>query len=612
MMKRQFIQINPLRGKTYYPGQGSQPAAWLPGDAQPGDLSAQPQEGLPSAVSHHPGIRAADLLSDWNPAGLQDPISPAPSIVEQDTLEQPVMRRPITEPTFNTGFAAGWVSPHESAISPLSPIYPNSQTLQPFSSQPLSPLAGPNSQILQPFGSQPLPGQAPAAWQRQPLWPQDGQAPPGQAPANMQRKNRRKKSRVPIWARVVLAVVLVLLIAVGSVGGYYYYILSAPISKITGQTVVRVKGDDNPNSKSNSGGPILSGGRINILLLGSDDDYKSVHIYGGILAQTDIVITIDPATKSVGMLSIPRDSWVNVPGFGMHKLDQAYLLGGGGKSGAALAMATIHQDFGIYIDHYAWVGLSGFAKVIDTVNGIDVDVIHPITDDAYPDDTNNPTKRDYYAVRRLYIAPGPQHLNGLQALEYVRSRHADLVGDFGRSVRQQQILNQLKYKLDNPDIFGKLPGLANDLSGYVTTDMQLPDVLLLMNFAKSLDQSKINRVTLGPPYSGDSQVNTPAGQQDVVTLNCGLVQPLIAKMFALGNKALCNTQTNSSNSSSAAYASQTSPVSDPTDNPWQVASQMANMGTMRMSGGDNSLFGLRSLLDLEFLVVFESPIGLQA
>src|SRR5205823_12807258 len=137
-------------------------------------------------------------------------------------------------------------------------------------------------------------------------------------------------------------------------------------------------------------------------------------------------------------------------------------------------------------------------KVINTAGGVDIDVLHPITDDLYPDDTGN--SQNAYAYKRLYLA-GPQHLDGPTALEYVRSRHADLVGDFGRSTRQQQVLNQLKTKLNNSGIIGKLPELANDLKGSVITDLNLPDVVTLMNFARSLDPNKIKRVTLGPPYS---------------------------------------------------------------------------------------------------------------
>src|SRR6266487_4197840 len=104
-----------------------------------------------------------------------------------------------------------------------------------------------------------------------------------------------------------------------------------------------------------------------------------------------IVVHIDTLHNTVTMLSIPRDSWVYVPEVGgMHKIDQAFLLGAAqNKSfdgGVRLARLTVEQDYGIPIDRYAWVGLDGFIKMIDTLGGVDVDVKHPIVDDTYPDD----------------------------------------------------------------------------------------------------------------------------------------------------------------------------------------------------------------------------------
>jgi len=441
--------------------------------------------------------------------------------------------------------------------------------------------------------------------------------PPGRQPRG--KNNKRKKRRFPIWARVLVAALLVILVLVGSIGGYLYSQFSAPVSNIVNQQVQRAKGEEDPNANRN-GADILSGSRINILLLGSDTDQKFTNADGShtYLAQSDIVVTIDPATKSVGMLSIPRDFYINVPGYGMHKLDEAYSLGGPAvgndaysPGGVKLSRLTIEQDFGIPINYYAWVGLDGFVKVIDTVGGVDVDVTHPITDDSYPDDVGNHTN-DIYAYERLYIPPGPQHLNGITALEYVRSRHADLVGDFGRSARQQQVLSALKTKLDNPDIVGKLSDIANDLNGYVKTDMGLSDVFKLMNFARSLDPNKINKVVLDPPYS--SSAILPGGES-IVNPNCAKLVSVIAKMFDLGSKAACNIQ---ANGSSNTYVASTSPTSSPlvsavADSSLQAADQLASTSVMSLTGGDGGkdLFGVRSLLDLLLMTVFESPQAMQ-
>jgi hypothetical protein len=193
----------------------------------------------------------------------------------------------------------------------------------------------------------------------------------------------------------------------------------------------------------------------------------------------------------------------------------------------------------------------------------------------------------------------------------VRSRHADLVGDFGRSARQQQVLSALKLKLNGPGIIGKLPEIAHDLDGFVKTDMQLTDVLKLVNFARGLDASKIDRVILGPPYSQTG--NLPNGTS-VVFPNCSLIVPVIAKMFALGDKAACNIQANSGSSSQLASAGTGSPLASSTNagSSSQMMSSLATLNEVNMPGGSNDLTSIHSLLDLMLMTVFESPEAIQA
>ena len=498
------------------------------------------------------------------------------------------------------------------------------QSQQRSALQTLAPPLPPAAQIQpRPFTSLPVQSAVPAPISPIPPVSFRG-GPPGKPPRG--KKNARKKRRFPIWARVLVAALAVILVLIGSVAGYLYFTFSPSVNNIVGQQVQRATGEGNPNASRN-GADILSGPRINILLLGSDTDQKFTNADGShtYLAQTDIVVTIDPATKSVGMLSIPRDFFINVPGYGMHKLDEAYSLGGPASGdgayspgGVALSRLTIERDFGILINYYAWIGLDGFVKVIDTVGGVDVDVTHPITDDNYPDDVGNHTN-DIYAYKRLYIPPGPQHLDGISALEYVRSRHADLVGDFGRSARQQQVLSALKTKLDNPDIVGKLSSIANDLNGYVKTDMDLASVFKLMNFARSLDPNKINKVVLDPPYSSTA---TLPGGESIVNPNCAKIVPVIAKMFDLGSKAACNIEANSNSYTSVATTGPTpSPLNSQladseggtSSSTWQTASQLASTSMMSLivGPGQNDLFGIHSLLDLLLLTVFESPQAMQ-
>ena len=282
--------------------------------------------------------------------------------------------------------------------------------------------------------------------------------------------------------------------------------------------------------------PTLNGDkRLNVLLLGSDTDAK---FRGSYITQIMIVATIDPVHHTIGLLSIPRDFWVPIPGHGIGKVQVAYQFGeadhpNGG--GIALARQTIEDDFGIHIDYYAWIGLEGFIKVIDTAGGVDVDVIHPILDDAYPDDIQNgkTTTADIYAYRRLYIPAGPQHLDGATALQYVRSRHADLIGDFGRSQRQQQVLLKLRQKVEQPGTLLLLPRYLDDLNGYVRTDMSLSELFAFGNFIRQYGQRPLTQEVLMPPTYSSLGVSNDG--QDIVIPDWPAVHGLVARLFASPN-----------------------------------------------------------------------------
>ena len=607
--------------------------SWSPVPDGYNPVDNQPSRSVPPPVPMPSQRPRAGLLSSWN-AGKGQNLQPQQqpgvqnldSIVNQDTLEQRTVQPPPTQQAWPVGHAAnrvdpqafmnGPVSPRDSGIAAFPALYGNAPVQQPAAPRvyPPDPQMFGQNMSAPPM---PMPGYAQAPVQQMGYAGAGGPPPymPPVAPGNGGRgsgREQRMKRRFPIWARVVVAFVLLIMLAGGGFYTYYQVNFSKPISDITGQTVNRAKGEENPNQGRN--GDILSGPRINILLLGSDTDQKFGTSAGGAtvyLAQTDIIVTIDPATKTVGMLSIPRDFYINIPGYGMGKLDEAfehgYSIGQGGFAGAVdLSRRTIEQDFGIPINYYAWVGLDGFVKVINTVGGVDVDVTHPITDDSYPFDVGNNTN-DIYAYQRLYITPGPQHLSGPEALEYVRSRHADLVGDFGRSARQQQVLSALKIKLANPSIVGELPQLAQDLDGYVKTDMQLTDVLKMMNFARTIDMNKINRVILQPPYS--SAATLPSGES-IVNPNCSQIVPVIAQMFDIGSSAACNITANSNNSMLASAhqpsSAQQQVASTPTSQPASTSTSNAS----QQSSSDN-MAGLHGLLDLLFATVFESPQAMQ-
>jgi LCP family protein required for cell wall assembly len=227
-----------------------------------------------------------------------------------------------------------------------------------------------------------------------------------------------------------------------------------------------------------------------VLLLGSDNDSKFLGDH--VLTQSMIIVRFNPSTKKVVMLSIPRDLWVPLSTGGTAKIDGAYSYGGAGA-----AIATVENNFGIHIDDYIWIGLAGLVHVIDAIGGIDVVTGAPVMDDYYPHDIG---KGDPYEYLRVAVMGGPQHLNGTNALQYVRSRHNDLGSDFGRSARQQQVLLALRAKaalISAADV----PLLAAAMKGQIKTSMSLSRIASLLPLASSLDLKNIQQIVLLPPYT---------------------------------------------------------------------------------------------------------------
>lgn len=259
--------------------------------------------------------------------------------------------------------------------------------------------------------------------------------------------------------------------------------------------------------------------QTNMLLLGSDNDQK----FSGSnpLTQTMMVVHIDYDAKTVDMFSIPRDLWVKKPDGTYGKIDQA-----AEEDGIPSAIAVVEQTFGIHIDHYAWVGLYGFIKSIDAVGGVNLQVIHPVLDYSYPTDINSTNP---YGYQRLDIQPGMQHMDGEHALQYVRSRHEDIVGDFGRTQRQRQLLLTLKETvLGSPTALSQIPQLFDALNGQIKTDIT-PLIALQLGTLFLTDKVNPQQYTLSiPDYS---KIGWSADQQSIVIGNATASAQLISTIF---------------------------------------------------------------------------------
>ena len=261
--------------------------------------------------------------------------------------------------------------------------------------------------------------------------------------------------------------------------------------------------------------PLPSSSRpFTVLLLGSDDDAKFVG--DRFNTQSMVLLRVDPGTKRATMLSIPRDLWVPIPGHGAGKISTAFQMGG-----SDLAIKTVETNFRVHVDDYVWIGLKGLVNLIDRLGGVDVIVTNPVMDNFYPADINS---NDPYAYYRVAVLPGAVHLDGLHALQYVRSRHGDLRGDFARSERQQQLLLAIKDAHLNA---ADLPFLASAFNGEIKTSIGLDRMRQLLGLAGRLSGPGIDRVVLVPPYTTETMI----GGEDVVLPTWNLILPLVHKTF---------------------------------------------------------------------------------
>ena len=303
-------------------------------------------------------------------------------------------------------------------------------------------------------------------------------------------------------------------------GGLAYFLPAAQLALDSTGQVIRVPTPSPTDlfispSPSHSPSPAAITGAFTVLLLGSDDDSKFSADH--VLTQSMILVRVIPSTKQVTMLSIPRDLYVHLSTGGYGKIDGAYSYGGPGA-----AIATVEQDFGVHVDDYIWIGLLGLVKLIDAIGGIDVVTSHPVLDDYYPADLYS---RYPYDFERVAVLAGPQHLDGIHAMQYVRSRHGDLQSDFGRSQRQQDVLTAIRQKAKqvSPE---DLPQLSNALTGELKTSIPLSRVAAMLPLAASFDNpDQIQQVYLLPPYTHGG------GPDGSVTADWARILPLVHQYF---------------------------------------------------------------------------------
>jgi len=269
--------------------------------------------------------------------------------------------------------------------------------------------------------------------------------------------------------------------------------------------------------------------RITVLLIGLDyRDYVANE--GPPRSDTMILLTIDPVSKTAGMMSIPRDMWVNIPGFGYGRINMAYPNGEGNKlpgGGPGLAVKTVEQFIGVPIDYYAQIDFNTFVEFIDLIGCIEVDVPETLTLDRQG------SGNDHFTVK----AGNDRKLCGERTLAYVRYRKGK-DGDVGRSKRQQAVILAIREKVMAPENFPILLGEAqrfyDEFSAGVKTDLPFDIALRLGVLAKDIPVSSIQ-----PGVIDYTMVSLDSVQLD--GQDASIVKPFPDKIRELTEKIFTNS-----------------------------------------------------------------------
>lgn len=231
--------------------------------------------------------------------------------------------------------------------------------------------------------------------------------PPAQPPARLPQPRRKR----PLWKRILRWIALILAILLGYVAFLLVYLV-ANINKIDAMP---------PDQIGNTSGAVT-------LIVGSDERVNDPSIG----SRTDtIMLMVDPLFGAPTLISIPRDSWVAIPGHGNGKVNASYSIGG-----PQLLIETVEQATGLHVDHYMEIGFGGVVDLTNAVGGVELCI------DFDVDDPNSGLK----------MSAGCSVLQGDQALAFVRMRYSDPKGDLGRIERQQQWIESFVKTVLQPKI----------------------------------------------------------------------------------------------------------------------------------------------------------------
>lgn len=276
------------------------------------------------------------------------------------------------------------------------------------------------------------------------------------------RSSRSARRGMPTAWKIVILVALVASAALGALLGRMYPGMSVA------QSVQEVIAP-----------PFNGKDTVRILVLGEDDSNarkKKQQIYG--LSDTIMLLNINFSTNTVRVLSVPRDTKVEIPDHGTRKINAANVLGG-----PRLVVQMVEQVTGVRPDYYIETNLEAFRKCVNILGGVDLFVEKRM---HYDDNWGN---------LHINLKKGYQHLDGEKAMEYVRFRH-DKMGDIWRVERQQKFIKAIAMKALSPMNLPRLPRIVAAVRDNVDTDMDVKDLMALASLPRKVDLAKVKSATL--------------------------------------------------------------------------------------------------------------------
>lgn len=233
---------------------------------------------------------------------------------------------------------------------------------------------------------------------------------------------------------------------------------------------------------------------VNVLVLGVDGNPNqssaSENIFKG-RSDTVLLVRFEPKDKSVSLLSVPRDTQVDIPNYGVGKISEVNYWGDA-KLATQVVKNTLNQ---VEIPRYVRVSSGAFRELVNLLGGVEVYIPQPM---SYQDNAQQ---------LKIDLSPGWQTINGEQADQFVRFR-GDGYGDIGRIQRQQALIEAILTRIKEPTVLPRVPAMIRIMQKYIDTNLSFEEILTLVNFGLKVDEQKFKMVMLPGRSSGEEEVNS--------------------------------------------------------------------------------------------------------